>query len=157
MGNNFKELNDNLNSIMEKIITNQNLCKLLLFEESPLSQPDIESPQDLLYTNIFPYPYDISVLENSMNLLIVGFDDFRPISSNNFISKNLYFRILCHRNLWRTDSGLRPYLIAQEIAEMFNNQRVIGIGKTLFEGGRELWANKDYIGFSLVYEIIDFS
>ena len=153
---NFKELNENLDSVFKRILDNKNLCKLINYNSSDaLSKDDLESPEELLYTKIFPYPRSTELFSEASSLLIVTFNNFEPISANNYLNKQLCFRILVHEDLWRLQEGLRPYLIMHEIANTFNGER-LGIGKTLFKRAQELIGD-GYMGFTLFYEITDFN
>lgn len=163
---NFKELNENLNLVLTKLISSPKLCKLLYYDNpSAMSQADIESPEDLLYTKIFPYPTTTeslstgndAILTKASSIMIVGFDNFKSISSNNFIGSILYFRVLCHESLLRTNDGLRSYLIMNEIAELFNKKDDIGVGVVSFDRGGEIREGNSYLGFELIYKITEFS
>ena len=155
---NFKELGTNLDVILTKLLNNQTLCKLLYYKDTnPLSQDDLESPEILLYTTIFPYPRTTELLSVASSILIVGFDNFKATSGNNFVGSILYFRILCHENQWQINSGLRPYLIMNEISTMFNNEKVVGIGALSFGGGGEIREGSFYSGFEFTYKITEFS
>jgi len=163
---NFKELNTNLNLVIQMMLENKNLCKLLTYDTpDALQKPDLIGYEDyngLLYTRIFPYPKDITNRTEANSIILVGLDNFNPIG-NTFVSNLLRFRILCHESLWdMNDNGmgmkLRPYLIMQEIANLYNNQRVVGIGKLLLANGGELITNNgSYSGFHLSYKITEFS
>lgn len=157
MGN-FEELNKNMNDIMVKLIENQNLCKLLKYNTKDcLSQPSIEDTTSLLHNEIFPYPFSTETLKEASSLLIVTFDKFTPTKGYGYKNNYVIFRVLCNNDLWSTDDGLRPYLILHELDTMFNDKKVIGIGKLIFNSCNELWANKDYTGFTLTYKVTDFN
>jgi len=153
---NFKELNINLDVILQKLLANNNLCNLINYNTvDALSQDNLEDSSELLYTKIFPYPCDTKVLNEASSILIVGFDNFKAVGTS-FVGNILYFRILCHQSLYKLNEGLRPYHIAHEIASLFNNQRVVGIGKILFSSCGEI-REGDYYGFELAYKITEFS
>jgi len=49
---------------------------------------------------------------------------------------------------------LRPYKIAGELNNMFSNQKLTGIGETLFVDGFSFCLNDQYMGITLVYKCI---
>jgi len=154
---NFKELGENLDVVLNRLLNNPKLCKLLYYDNSnPLASEDIEATEELLFTKIFPYPRTSELLEKASSMLIVGFDNFKSINSS-FVGSIFYVRILCHQSLWRLDvGGLRPYLIINEIANLFNKQEVLGIGDILFDRAVEIREGQ-YLGFELVYKITEFN
>lgn len=162
----FIELNDNINKVLMKLLSSQDLCKYLYYNSSnPLSESDITDVTDLLYTKIFPYPTPTSVFKNSdgeptaSSIINVFFDDYTLSEVNNkFKSGVLVFRVLVHMSLWKLDtSKLRPYCILNLIDEMFNEGRVIGLGKGEFESCRIIWEDENYSGYALVYKDYEFS
>ena len=160
---NFVELNKSLDKFLMKLISSQDLCKMLSYDvTSALVKDDLEDTSELLFTKIFPFPKDVKLLEKASSILIVGFDNFRPINAGTFNSNIIYFVILCHQTLWRlngdADCGLklRPYLLMNEIAKLFNGQRVTGIGTLEFNGANQI-RDGEYFGFQLAYKITEFS
>ena len=144
---------------MDKLYSSENLCKLLYYnEENPIVQPILMNPKETLeYVKIFPYPKDTKIIDEASSILIVGFDNFKAISNNNFIGSLLYFKILCHNSLLRLDTGRRTYQIMNEIANLFNGQKLMGIGRLVFAGGGEINdGNDEYSGFELAYKIMEF-
>ncbi len=157
----FEELDENINKVMMKLIESQNLCKLLYYDtghdEDPLSKPDIQDMSSLLFDRIYPLPKIPNIEESTSSLLTVFFDEIRLSENINFKGTILSFTILCHIDLWRMPGKLRPYSIKHEIDKIFNEQRVIGIGKMQFERSRFTWANEKYSGYRLDYRIYDFN
>lgn len=154
----FKELNKNMNDVMTKLVGNPNLCKLLKYNTSnALSQTDVDSPENLLYDKIFPYPFNTDVLTEASSLIITTFDNFTPTKGQGFKNSYVVFRVIVHNSLWVTNDGLRPYLILNELDEIFNNQRVIGLGKLAFNSCNGLWISQNYTGYTLVYKVTDFN
>ena len=157
---NFKELNENLDKVLQILLSNQDLCKLLYYDTiDALGKEDFnleETPKLLMFKKIFPFMKDTKVLTTASSILMVGLDNFKPTKANNFVNNILYFRILCHEDLWQLQSGYRPYKIVYEIANMINDQNGIGIWKTKFYNGGEVSDGKDYKGFEITYEISEF-
>ena len=162
----FQELNEYIDQILLKLIQSQNLCKYIHYESNqndpsdPLDSPDLtlNERKALMYTRIFPFPK----LPNETELtagtyLTVYFDNIEKSGSIYFKDSIIIFNIISHINQHRLLGKLRPYAMMNEIDEMFNDQKVIGIGKTQFVRGRFLWVNSSFSGYSLHYRITDFS
>ncbi len=160
-------MNSNINKILEKLVSSQDLCKYLYYDsDNPIAESDIDDPSSsLLYKKIFPYPTSTEIFKDADGKVIaksvinVLFDDFRMGSQNTkFKYGKLIFVILCHTSLWRLQATgqLRPYCILNEIDEMFSEQRVIGIGKGEFESCSLTWSDQNYSGYKLVYKNYEF-
>lgn len=150
----FKELNDNLMKILETLLSSQDLCKLLYYtNDNPLEQPDIQDTTSLLFNKIYPYPFTPNVQDEATSIINVVLTNFRLNQNRSFKDGEICFNILCHINLWKISGGLRPYSILKEIDELFNGERIVGIGKLEYKNNGLLWANEKYCGYSLVYRI----
>lgn len=151
----FKNLNKNIFDILISVIGNQDLCKLLCLP-TPFNQPDIEDTSDLLFKKIFPIPRIPDIDETASNYLNVYFSDFQLSSGNVGIKSGLLsFEVICHVDLWRIEGheALRPLSILHEIDEMVNDQRIAGVKKASFYKCSPLFANNNYIGYRVSYEI----
>jgi hypothetical protein len=162
----FDELNRNLMDVMSKLVSSQNLCKLLLYtSDNPFVEPDIVDTSSLIFNKIFPIPKLPDTVESVQNvkgsLLTAVFEDIKIGSTNRgFKNSLLCFNIYCHIDLWQmseTGGKLRPFSIMQEIDTLFNDQRVIGLGRMQFVRSRPIAANATNIGYKIDYEICDFN
>ena len=155
----FQELNENIMSVLLKMIDNQNLCKLLNYNSySPLSEADIPDTSSLLFDKIHPFPFTPKVDSVATSQINVMFDNFQIGKDNPAFKNNqLTFIILCHSLLWRMDGILRPFAIMKEIDTLFNYTNGIGIGKMQFVSGNLMWVNENYSGYRVSYKIYDFN
>jgi len=161
----FLELGQNINQLVLSLVTNDTLCKLLYYNvPDPLSQPSVPSPStDVLFNNLFPYPYSPIAETNEISLLNVYLDNFRP-EKVKFKESLVICDVVCHQELWQltgSSNGLRPYLIMNEIDDMFNQQDyIIGIGKMQFNSARVFFPagiESKFCGYQLTYKILDFN
>ena len=154
----FAELGNSINTVLLKLITSQNLCKYLYYNDStPLDGATIADTSSLLYTKIYPYNHVPDTQEESGSILNLIFD-WIGLSDNPYYKKgNLNFIILCHRDVWRTNINLRPFCIMAEIDTIFNSQSVIGIGKGEFGGCVPIWSENNYSGYKLIYKNWEFN
>ena len=155
----FYELNQNIMSVLLKMIDNQNLCKLLNYNSySPLSEANISDTSILLFDKIYPFPFVPDVDAIAISQINVLFDNFQIGKDNPAFKNNqLTFIIVCHSSLWRMDGMLRPFAIMNEIDTLFNSTNGIGLGKMKFVSGNLMWANANYSGYKINYQICDFN
>ena len=160
----FAELNQYINEILLKIINSQNLCKYINYptdeDTNPLTMPDLSilERKGLLFKRIFPFPKLPSDTElTAGTYLTVYFDNINKGDSVYWKNSVLVFNVISHLDQWRMPASLRPYAIMNEIDTIFNNQKVVGIGKTQFERSRFMWVNKDFAGYTIQYKLVDFS
>lgn len=126
------------NVIGEKMLRNQNLCKLLYcypesseignikypdLDFSVYSQPDIEDTNKLFMECIYPLPkIPNAETEQKTYLTVVLAGGYEPEINSGYRTVNLLIDIICHLNSWKIREGYRPYLIMNEIDKMLNNK-----------------------------------
>lgn len=158
----FKELVDYRNKILMKLNENKNIIKLIYYKDtSPLnkSTPLDEDGNiiDLNYKNIFPYAFVPNTTEVTDTYITIRLNGFKSINQS---FKDGYVEIYAftHKDLIRTNDGLRHDLIINEIDEMFNQSRVLGLGKLEFYSMSEIPIDgKDYYGMVISYRVVEFN
>jgi hypothetical protein len=158
---NFTSLAVDLQIIVNKIIKNDTICKLLYYDgPNALLQPVLtpEQKSDLMGKNIRVVP----VLEKDdeiANLILIQFDNFIPneTDSATYIEFMISFDILCYSKNWVLDDYmLRPYKIMSELNTMFNMSKLRSSGPINFIGARSLLINENLTGYSLMYKVYDY-
>lgn len=151
----FLSVEKDMNLIIEKILKNDNLKKLLYYTSKDcLSRPNLNDDQSLsLFGKQIKMVPKIYVDQAVMPYLTITFLNFTPNGENPEFRNNLIeFDIVCHFDQWHLkDFQLRPYRIAAEIDSMFNNQRLTGIGTLQFTGAQQMMLNDEYAGLCLLY------
>jgi hypothetical protein len=159
--NNFTQISKDLQLIIEKLITNDNLCKLLYYTgKNALSQPvlDIDTKLSMIndYIKAVPVlPKDIDM----KNYILIQFDNFSPSLADpmNYQEFMLTFDIFCNSTNWILDDYLlRPYAIMHEIDKMFNLSKLNSSGPINFIGANSIIINENLLGFTLTYRIYDY-
>lgn len=155
----FNELNTVLMSVLLKLVDSDNLCKLINYDTyTPLSETSMTDNTTLLFDKIYPYPFTPNVDEEARTVINVLLDNFELGKTNTYFKNNqLSFVVICHKDLWRIDSMLRPFAILNEIDTLFNCQNGYGVGKTIFDNGHLLWINAQYSGYKVTYNLCDFN
>lgn len=154
----FLSIEKDYSLIVNKIISNQRLLKLLFYNSSDaLKRKDIEDKDiiKILDENIKLVP-QIQIGDEVKSYLVITFDDFSPNATNSEFRNNLLiFDIICHTDLWNLqDFQMRPYKIAGELDSMFEKKKLSGIGRTQFVTCQQLKIDSSHIGFTMVYRII---
>lgn len=158
----FAVMGDNLFKILNKLVSNQNLCRLLKYQNSnPLDKEELEDVDgiDLINKQIVIVPKVPENGDMECSFVIVVFDKYIVNPNNDdFKLCTLRFEIVCPYEEWLLDeSNLRPYLIMQEIDEMFNQQRVSGIGKLQFSHCVPLTLSPQLGGYTMYYNVNEFN
>lgn len=157
----FVELNTNMNYVIQLLLENQNLLKLLYYNDNnPLSQPDIINPKSLLFNHIYPLPKIADVAENQKSIISVMFSNAHLNREGNIKLKDykIIFYIMSHIDLWKVSGGIRPLLISHELDNIFNEKSVKQfVGRILFGDWIYKEFNNKYYGYYLTYDISNFN
>ena len=154
----FLSMDKDFNLIVDMIIKNKNLQKMLHYTTKDcLSKPSLSQDEvlELFGKNIKIVPkfyIDGSVL----NYIVISFNNFIPNKTNDeFRDNTIEFDIICHFDQWQMkDFQLRPYRIAAEIDSMFNQKRLTGIGKLEFIGAEQTVLTDEFAGLCLIYRAV---
>jgi hypothetical protein len=154
----FQELGQNKNSILMKLIENDDIVKCLTRNESNFLDPPLPSDFDrssLIYNNIYPYKFVPTVETTAKTFITMSFG-YKP-NGMTFKNGSIYFYIITHKDLLRTDYGVLRYdFLVNKIDEVFNSSRDLGIGKLPFYGMDDILVNDNYSGIYLAYKSTEF-
>ena len=135
----YEELSPIMDGIIcEKMLRNQNLCKLLYyypdssdynknffpnFDYSVFEQPDIEDTSPMFMREIYPVPKmpDAKTEQKTYITVAVG-GGYDPEVNSGYRNVSLLIDIICHLNAWKIREGYRPFLLMNEIDKMLNNK-----------------------------------
>ena len=94
-----------------------------------------------------------------MSYIVAVFDNFVVNQFNpEFKISTVRFDVACPYDEWVLDeNSLRPYLIMQEIDNMFNQAKLSGIGNLQFHRADMLTLSPQIGGFSMEYKINEFN
>ena len=158
----FSVMGMNAFKIANKIMQNQNICRLLKYQvRDPFDKEkyaDVDGA-DLINKQILIVPkiYDDSI--EKMSYITAIFDDFVVNQINpEFKITTIRFDIACPYDEWLlNDKSLRPYLIMQEIDGIFNESKLAGIGTLQFYRADNLTLSPWIGGYSMKYKINEFN
>lgn len=158
---NFIDVGFDLKRILNKILKNDKLVKLLYYNQSNVDNlPNLTNTEKAAlihdYIKIVPrLPKDLE----SKNYLIIQMDQFTPASAddNRYRSFLLSFDVLCHADTWVMDDYmLRPFKILQELDSMFNMSKLHSLGPVSFASANQIIINEELMGYSIYYRVLDF-
>ena len=164
----FAVMGKNTFLIANKLMSDQTICRLLkyqtkspLLEQDPITgkeQPNVDGV-DLINKQILIIPkiYDDST--EKMSYITAIFDNYVVNQINpEFKVATIRFDIACPYDEWLlNDQSLRPYLIMQKVDELFNEQKLSGIGNLQFWRADALTLSPWIGGYSMRYNINEFN
>lgn len=154
----FSFLANDLELVVERLFSDQQLLKLLFHTTNDsLSKPDIIDAKDLqtISEECIKISPNIQIPPSKRSMIMVTVDSIIPSDNPKFVSYNLIFDVLCPVELWMMDDYmLRPFKIMHEIDQLFNNQKLTGIGTVQFMGAG-LMPLGDYSGYQMIYSVIN--
>lgn len=163
----FEECDAILNNIIgEKILRNQNICKLLYYypectdySYDPLSQPDIKDTSVLLMEHVFPMPKlpDLETEQKGyMTVTISGGDKYSYDSNDGYRRINIIFDIIVHLKSWMIKDSYRVYKIAEEIDKMLNYQQtdLPIVNRPIYYGFKSRDYSNYFYGLQLIYQFV---
>lgn len=163
----FEECDAILNNIIgEKILRNQNICKLLYYypectdySYDPLSQPDIKDTSVLLMEHVFPMPKlpDLETEQKGyMTVTISGGDKYGYDSNDGYRRINIIFDIIVHLKSWMIKDSYRVYKIAEEIDKMLNYQQtdLPIVNRPIYYGFKSRDYSNYFYGLQLIYQFV---
>lgn len=142
--------------IISKIISNQNVLKLLYYGvRNWKNQPEITSEQikemfDTKQISAVPR-IQVDKMEKTYLRLVYG-TMVRNTTNPEYRDNTFGIDIICHYDNWDLgDFDLRPYRIAGEIDAMLDGAHLTGIGRLEFVSASPYIYDEEFAGVSLTY------
>lgn len=158
----FADLSNDRNEVMMELLKSQNICKALYYNESNfIDLADVEDPESLVYTRIFPYFRLPDAQTEVGTYILFSLRDFQPVRNKRVFKSGLIcFYVVLHKDLIRTDFGiLRSDLLLSEIDNIMNGKDIVGkVGKSEFvEMGDFDTRNEQFIGYLISYRLYEWN
>ena len=158
----FEVMGTNAFNIANKLMSNQNLCRLLKYQvRDPFDKEKYQDVDGVELLNkqimIVPKIFDDSTEKTSY--IVAIFSNFITNALNpDFKISTIRFDVACPYDEWvLNDKSLRPYLMMQEIDNMFNGAQMAGIGTLQFVRADGLVLTPQIGGYSMQYRINEFN
>ena len=158
----FSVMGTNTFNIANKLMQNQNICRLLKYQvKDPFDEKKYENVDGLTLLNkqimITPKIWDDSTEKTSY--IVALFESFTLNAFNpDYKIDTISFDIACPYDEWVLDGhSLRPYLIMQEIDNTFNRAEMAGIGTLEFVRAERCVFTSQIGGYTMLYRINEFN
>lgn len=158
----FAVMGTNAFNIANKLMSNQKLCRLLKYQvRDPFDKdkyPDVDGV-DLLNRQIMIMPKIFDDSTEKTSYVVAMFSNFVTNALNpDFKLSTVRFDVACPYDEWvLNDKSLRPYLMMQEIDDMFNQAQMAGIGTLQFVRAESIVLTPQIGGYSMLYQINEFN
>lgn len=139
---NCAEIGENLHIIVERLLANQNLLKLLYYtDKDPLSHSDFAHNQinSTFFEKLIKIVPRVGPKETATSLVALRVaSGVRDTSNTNFRVVRIFVEVFCPLTQWIiNDTNLRPFKIMGEIQQSLNGKKINGLG-TISGGDFEL-------------------
>ena len=148
----LREFFDYKNQLMEDLLTNEKILKLLDddFSCSP-------KPEELVYTQVFPYEYIPDTVERGQTFICCDVD-IQKTFNKTYLSPALYIWVFTHKSKMRLPGGgVRVDEIASEISDAINGSRYYGLGELDLYSVKRFAPITDYQGKIMTFTAVDFN
>ena len=145
------ELFDYKNQLMEDLLTNSDIVKLINEDVS------VSDASSLAYTQVFPYDYIPDTVETDKTL--VCFDvDIQGVSNKTYLTPVLYIWVFIHKSKLRLpEGGVRTDKLCSAIAEEINGSRKYGLCELDLYSVRRYAAMTNFQGKVMTFYAKDFN
>lgn len=146
------ELFDYKNQLMDDMLTNEQIIRLLSDDGKTLT-----TPEKLVYTQVFPYEYVPDVVEHGQTFICCEVD-IKDVVNKTFLVPVLYIWVFTHKSKVRLPGGgVRTDKLSSEITKIINGSRMYGLGELNLQSAKRFSPIGDYQGRILTFYTKDFN
>ena len=146
------ELFDYKNQLMDDLLSNEQIIRLLSDDGKTLS-----SPESLVYSQVFPYEYVPDVVEHGQTFICCEVD-IKDVIDKTFLMPVLYIWVFTHKSKVRlTGGGVRTDKLSSEITKIINGSRMYGLGELNLQSVKRFSPIGNYQGRILTFSAKDFN
>lgn len=146
------EFFDYKNQLMEDLLTNEKIIKLL-DDDCNLT----DHPEKLVYKQVFPFEYIPDTVEHGQTFVCCEVD-IQKSMNKTFLNPVLYVWEFTHKSKLRLpEGGVRTDKLASEIAKAINGSRFYGLGELDLYSVKRFAPINDYQGKVLTFNAEDFN
>ena len=158
----FAVMGNNAFNMANKLMSNQRLCRLLKYQvKDPFDEQKYQDVDGVLLLNkqimITPKIWDESTEKTSY--IVALFNSFvTNIANPDYKIDTIGIDVACPYDEWVLNGhSLRPYLIMEEIDNMFNGAQMAGIGTLQFVRADRNVFTSQIGGYTMQYSINEFN
>ena len=159
---NCKELGENLQKIVKRLIANDDLTRLLYYEnENPLEQPTLnaEAKEKEIFEKLIKTVPRVGTKDTAKSVVVVYVQRAAKIPGNKeFRNVRILVDVIVPLTQWYIkDTNLRPFAILGQIQSSLDDKTINGLGK--IQGGDfELnFVTDDVICYQQIFEITEYA
>lgn len=146
------ELFDYKNQLMDDMLTNEQIIRLLSDDGKTLT-----SPETLMYSQVFPYEYVPDVVEHGQTFICCEVD-IKDVVNKTFLVPVLYIWVFTHKSKVRLPGGgVRTDKLSSEITKIINGSRMYGLGELNLQSAKRFSPIGGYQGRILTFYTKDFN
>ena len=151
-------LSENLITIINKTLDNQDLVKLVNYNDvNPFVKPTVTNPQSLIRVKIFPYPYSGTLTDEQTQIRVY----YGKCDIDYLEDTPVLWDIVTHNDLYLIKNSsnqnlLRPYEIAKRIIQQFDKVFVGTVGNLDFRDAIPFTIDTNYQMLRLVAKMMTF-
>lgn len=147
----LQEFFDYKNQLMEDLLTNEDIVKLIDDTVAP------QNADSLAYTQVFPCEYVPDTVQEGKTYIC--FDvDVQRVADKTFLSPTLFVWVFTHRSKLRLPGGgVRTDKLCSEICKAINGSRKYGLGELNLYSVKRFAPMTDFQGKVLTFYAKDFN
>lgn len=153
----LRMLNNITSEVINMILDNEEVCKLIANNDKDYENTPIPDTSKLLYDNLFPYDFSFEKISEVKTYVVVEW--LKGMFGSNKGITSLAIKVMCHKDLWNVNGGLRPFLILEKIDDLFREQnrskQRISLGKIEDFALEKINPVNDLSGFVIIYPITE--
>ena len=147
----LSEFFDYKNKLMEDLLTNKDIVKLLD------SNVELSSAHKLAYSHVFPYEYIPDTVEEAKTFICFDVDVQESINKT-FLLPTLYIWVFSHKSKLRLhEGGVQTDKLVSEIAKAINGSRFYGLGELNLYSVKRFAPVTDYQGKVMTFHAKEFN
>jgi len=148
----LEEFFDYKNQLMQDLLTNQTIVRLLSDDETV-----IENPDSLVYSQVHPYEYIPDTVEHGKTFICCDVDVQKSLNKTYLIPV-LYVWVFSHKSKLRLpEGGVRTDRLVSEIAKAINGSRFYGLGELDLYSVKRFAPINDYQGKVMTFNATEFN
>lgn len=147
----LQEFYDYKNQLMEDLLTNENIVKLL---DETIALQDAAA---LAYSQVFPYEYVPDTVQEGKTFICFDVDVQRA-ENKTYLLPTLFVWVFTHKSKLRLpEGGVRTDKLCSEICLAINGSRRFGLGELNLYAVRRFAPMMDYQGKMMTFHAKDFN
>lgn len=140
------------NQIMDDLLTNERIVRLLSDDGVTLDSPD-----ELMYTQVHPYEFVPETIEHGHTFICCDVDIQRSMNKT-YLMPVIYVWVFTHRSKMRLpEGGVRVDMLVSEIADCMNGSRKYGLGELDLYAVKRFAPLGEYQGKVMTFHTTDFN